>query len=88
MVGIILFIVFGAITVLSFGIFGLWNFLDEFIWLIKGAVPVVSFFIAIISLFIGINDIRDASARKRELALEEEKEEEVKEVKEETEKSE
>ena len=82
MVGIILFIVFGFIT------FALLYFPDPMTWwqafkdFVQGGIPILTAFIAIISLFIGINDIKDAKIRKKELQLEEEAEDEVEAVKE------
>ena len=88
MVGILLFLVFGFAT------FALLFFPNPMTWLqafkdfVQGGIPIATALIAVISLFIGINDIKDASARKKELALEEEKEGEVEEVKKEEEKKE
>ncbi len=81
MIGIILFIVFAVATFFTGKIW--W---PDLVGFIKGALPIFFFFVAIISLFIGINDIKDAGIRKKELKLEEDKEKKVEEVKKDEEK--
>ncbi|MCD6579977.1 hypothetical protein J7L48_10940 [bacterium] len=89
MVGIIIFLIFGAgtvaLTLLGIGNGSWWPAIKMFI---KGGLPFLTAFIAFIALFIGINDIKDASLRKKELSIEEETEEKVEEAKEEEKKEE
>ncbi len=68
----ILFILFAIYSVLPFS----WalNWWADVLEFLKGGIPVLAIFVGIISLFIGIADIKDKIEAKKEEAEEEEEE--------------